>query len=252
MTVCASSTVKPVSCRRRRHRACSRRSSRRTAADHDDGDRDDDAHGPPRCAESSRDRSARRACPVSSSGRRRSRGRFAGSGKIRLESPGYALARGTRTPMHDAFAALARRRHRDPDARADGRSDAGDPGPVRLRGDRAVVAVAVVAAHLRHDAPHPSRPATAPRSAPSWMPRQQAASGRGRRRPRSTIRTSTRDAGPADALTRQAGTPSDGDSGCSAISRHAVQWHRNASTVHTWKISWKPKWPGHGFGRFSA
>jgi hypothetical protein len=29
------------------------------------------------------------------------------AGKIRLESPGYALARGTRTLMHDAFAALA-------------------------------------------------------------------------------------------------------------------------------------------------
>ena len=33
---------------------------------------------------------------------------------------------------------------------------------------------------------------------------------------------------------------------------HAVQWQRNASTVHTWKISWKPKCPGHGLGRFIA
>ena len=32
----------------------------------------------------------------------------------------------------------------------------------------------------------------------------------------------------------------------------AVQWQRNASTVRAWKISWKPKRPGNGLGRFIA
>ena len=41
-----------------------------------------------------------------------------------------------------------------------------------------------------------------------------------------------------------------GQIGSTAMSRLAVQWHRNASTVQTWKISWKPKCPGHGLGRF--
>ena len=27
----------------------------------------------------------------------------------------------------------------------------------------------------------------------------------------------------------------------------AVQWHRNASTVQTWKISWNPNRPGRGW-----
>ena len=40
--------------------------------------------------------------------------------------------------------------------------------------------------------------------------------------------------------------------GLTAMMRHAVQWQRNASTVQTWKISWNPKWPGQGLGRFIA
>src|SRR5690606_18076955 len=46
--------------------------------------------------------------------------------------------------------------------------------------------------------------------------------------------------------------PSEGEYGASEMSRQAVQWHRNASTVQTWKISWNPKRPGQGFGFFIA
>ena len=116
-------------------------------------------------------------------------------------------------------------------------------------------------AGVGHDAPHPPRSRARGHPARSSMPRSRP---RGPpRRPRSTTRASTRgrraddeddragerpEPDAADPPRRSAGQPSDGDSGSSAISRHAVQWHRNASTVQTWKISWKPKWPGHGFG----
>ncbi len=55
---------------------------------------------------------------------------------------------------------------------------------------------------------------------------------------------------PDDSGARYA--PSEGETGCSVMSKHAVQWHRNASTVQRWKISWNPKWFGHGFGFFMA
>lgn len=46
--------------------------------------------------------------------------------------------------------------------------------------------------------------------------------------------------------------PSEGETGCNVMSKHAVQWQRNASTVQRWKISWNPKWFGQGFGFFMA
>lgn len=57
-------------------------------------------------------------------------------------------------------------------------------------------------------------------------------------------------AGRAGPAMRGRGIVQRSATGSSATSSAAVQWHRNASTVNEWKISWNPNTPGTGLGRF--